>query len=130
MICLTVSSSEKYLKSRFYRRWLKFSLPSNRKTNIPLLQNIIPFCLTSYNFLSFLFGFRDLHEKIHLGGTRRADLVCEVTEILDMPITDIMALIMIELLNYDPDLEIKERKLQRFYCQDNVPEHVLANENK
>lgn len=63
-------------------------------------------------------------------GTRRADLVCEVTEILDMSITDIMALIMIELLNYDPNLEIKERKLQRFYCRDNVPEHVLANENK
>lgn len=67
---------------------------------------------------------------MHLCGTRRADLVCEATEILDMPITDIMALIIIELLNYDPNLEIKERKLQRFYCQDNVPEYVLANENK
>lgn len=47
-----------------------------------------------------------------------------------MTITDIMALIMIELLNYDPSLEIKERTLQRSYFQDNVPEDVLANENK
>lgn len=47
-----------------------------------------------------------------------------------MAITDIMGLIMIELLNYDLNLEIKERKLQGSYFQDNVPEHVLANENK
>ena len=47
-----------------------------------------------------------------------------------MAITDLMGLIMIELLNYDLNLEIKERKLQGSYFQDNVPEHVLANENK
>lgn len=47
-----------------------------------------------------------------------------------MAITDVMGLIMIELLNYDLSLEIKERKLQGSYFQDNVPEHVLANENK
>lgn len=47
-----------------------------------------------------------------------------------MTITDIMALIMIELLNNDLSLEIKERKLQGSYFQDNVPEHVFANENK
>lgn len=41
-----------------------------------------------------------------------------------------MALIMTELLNYDLSLEIKERKLQGSYFKDNVPEHVLANENK
>lgn len=41
-----------------------------------------------------------------------------------------MALIMIELLNYDLNLEIKERKWQGSYFQDNVPEHVLANKDK
>lgn len=61
---------------------------------------------------------------------QRTDLVCEVTKISGMTITDIMALIMTELLNYDPNLEIKERKLQRSYFQDNASEHVLANKNK
>lgn len=65
-----------------------------------------------------------------MGLIQRTDLVCEVTEIADMTITDIMALIMIELLNYELSLQIKERKLQGSYFQDNVPERVLANENK
>lgn len=65
-----------------------------------------------------------------MGLIQRTDLVCEVIEIADMTITDIMALIMIELLNYELSLQIKERKLQGSYFQDNVPEHVLANENK
>lgn len=65
-----------------------------------------------------------------MGLTQRTGFVCEVTDISGMTITDIMALIMIELLNYDPSLEIKERTLQRSYFQDNVPEDVLANENK
>lgn len=38
--------------------------------------------------------------------TQRTD-VREVVEISDMTITDTMVLIMIELLNYDPNLEIK-----------------------
>lgn len=71
-----------------------------------------------------------MKRPICVGLTQRTDLVCEVTEILDMTITDIMAVIMTELLNYDPSLEIKERKLQRSYFQDNVPQRVLANENK
>ena len=47
-----------------------------------------------------------------------------------MTTTDVTPLIMPVSLNYDLSLEIKERKLQGSYFQDNVPEHVLANENK
>lgn len=65
-----------------------------------------------------------------MGLTPRTDLVCEAKEISDTTTTDIMALIMTELPNYDPSSEIKERKLQRSYFQDNVPQRVLANENK
>lgn len=64
------------------------------------------------------------------GLIQRTALVCRVTEISDIAITDIMALIITQLLNYNLSSEIKERKLQRSYFQDNAPEHVLANENK
>jgi hypothetical protein len=46
------------------------------------------------------------------------------SQISGMAITDIIALIITQLLNYNP------RKWQRFYFQENVPENVLANENK
>lgn len=47
-----------------------------------------------------------------------------------MAITDIMTLIIIQSLNYDLNLEIKEKKLKESYFQDNLSEYVLANENK
>jgi hypothetical protein len=43
---------------------------------------------------------------------QRTDPVCGITEISDMATTDRMALIIIQLLNYNLGLEIKERKLQ------------------
>lgn len=71
-----------------------------------------------------------MRRAVSVGLMHRTGFVCEVTKISGVTITDIMALIMIELLNYDPSLEIKERMLQRSYFQDNVPEDILANENK
>lgn len=71
-----------------------------------------------------------MRRPICVGLTPRTDLVCEAMEISGTTTTDVMALIMTELPNYDPSSEIKERKLQRSYFQDNVPQRVLANENK
>lgn len=41
-----------------------------------------------------------------------------------------MTLIIIQSLNYDLNLEIKEKKFKESYFQDNLSEYVLANENK
>lgn len=65
-----------------------------------------------------------------MGLILRNDLVCEVTEMMVHGYHRHNGSDKDRAVKLWSELGIKERKLQGSYFQDNVPEHVLADENK